>query len=457
MRKLAAYIVLFYLRVFTKLALFLSKPIIIGVAGSVGKSSVRNALFSIFKDSDKTFAAEGNSETGIPLGILGIKTKGFGFFDWFSYCLKAPFKIFNLRSYKYLIVEMGIDDPYPPKNMEYLLSILKPNIAISLNIAGPHLEQFEKTLIEAPDTIKGDPQKRLDFILQKMAEEDTKIITKSNCRIGIYNSDDENIVNALSSLDKTSKTKLLSFGTSKRASIWYKSYSVTDTGTKFSYVISDTKKIVVLDFTNLLLPQAYREVFACSLLTAISSGIDLPSATNSLLKNFSLPAGRSTVLKGVRNTTIIDSSYNAPKKATIAFLALCELLKKNTGKKLVFLMGDMRELGQESELEHKEVADEIIKVVDFLYCVGPLTKKYIMPTVEEKVKSMWFENYKKAGEYLKDNIPQNSLVLVKGSQNTIFLEEAIKYLLENKEDIQKLCRQDDYWLKIKKLNFSKSS
>jgi len=58
---------------------------------------------------------------------------------------------------------------------------------------------------------------------------------------------------------------------------------------------------------------------------------------------------------------------------------------------------------------------------------------------------------------LKDNIPQNSLVLVKGSQNTIFLEEAIKYLLKDKEDEKKLCRQDDYWLKIKKLNFSKSS
>lgn len=457
MKKIVTYTVLFYLRVFTKLAIFLGKPIIIGVAGSVGKSSTRNALYAIFKDNSKTFVAEGNSETGIPLGILGIETKGFGFFDWISYCLKAPFKIFNIRSYKYLIVEMGIDDPYPPKNMEYLLSILKPDIAVSLNIAGPHFEQFEKTLLGAPDAIKDDSKKRLDFILQKMAEEDTKIITKSNCRIGVYNSDDENIVNALSSLDKNSQTKLLSFGTSNRASIWYKSYSVTNSGTKFSYVISDTKKIVTLDFPNLLLPKAYREVFASSLLTAISSGINLPNAINSLLKNFYLPAGRSTILKGVRKTTIIDSSYNAPKKATLEFLALCEQLKKNTGKKLVFLMGDMRELGQESEIEHNEVANEIVKAVDFLYCVGTLTQKYIMPIVDKKVKSMWFENYKKAGEYLKDNIPQNSLVLVKGSQNTIFLEEAIKYLLKDKEDEKKLCRQDDYWLKIKKLNFSKSS
>jgi len=50
---------------------------------------------------------------------------------------------------------------------------------------------------------------------------------------------------------------------------------------------------------------------------------------------------------------------------------------------------------------------------------------------------------------MRENLPKNAIVLVKGSQNTIFLEEAVKLILKNKSDEKLLCRQDDYWMKIK--------
>ena len=62
-----------------------------------------------------------------------------------------------------------------------------------------------------------------------------------------------------------------------------------------------------------------------------------------------------------------------------------------------------------------------------------------------------FNNSIEAGMYLKENLSENALVLVKGSQNTIFLEEAIKFLLLNKEDEKRLCRQGGMWEKKKKL------
>ena len=74
------YLILFilsYLRFFTKKALKKNTPIIIGVAGSVGKSSFKNALYAILKDYDKTLALDGNSETGIPLSILGLDAKDY--------------------------------------------------------------------------------------------------------------------------------------------------------------------------------------------------------------------------------------------------------------------------------------------------------------------------------------------------------------------------------------------
>lgn len=160
LRGFAIWFILNYLKFWAKLALFFHKPYIIGIAGSAGKSSARNALLAVLKDYKRVKAVTGNSETGVPLGLLGIDLKGYSPSDWKEALLKAPRGLNTLKNIDYLIVEMGIDDPNPPKNMEYLLSIVKPDLAISLNVAGPHLQQFEKTLSKAPKTVKKDPEKK---------------------------------------------------------------------------------------------------------------------------------------------------------------------------------------------------------------------------------------------------------------------------------------------------------
>lgn len=122
-------------------------------------------------------------------------------------------------------------------------------------------------------------------------------------------------------------------------------------------------------------------------------------------------------------------------------------------------MGDMRELGREAKMEHEEVAEMIAESVEHLYCIGPLTKQFVIPYLEKKKEKvtkeiMWFPSSIEAGKYLSENLPSNSIVLVKGSQNTLYLEEAIKYLLKNKEDEKNLCRQEPYWLETKQQYFS---
>ena len=117
-------------------------------------------------------------------------------------------------------------------------------------------------------------------------------------------------------------------------------------------------------------------------------------------------------------------------------------------------MGDMRELGEEAKQEHQDVARELVKFVDYLYCVGPLTQAYVVPIAQktERLKEVrWFGSSIEAGKYLRESMPEKALVLVKGSQNEIFLEEAIKQLLANKDEKRKLCRQEPGWLRRKKL------
>lgn len=449
MREILINLVINYLKLLAKVALLVNKPLIIGIAGSVGKSSTRNALFAVLNDYSKTLMIS-NSETGIPLGILGIKIAGFNYLSWLKMLFLSPFGIFNLKNTQFLIAEMGIDDPFPPKNMEYLLTIIKPDIAISLNIFATHTMQFEKILKNNSDL---NDSEKMDFILKKMAEEDIKIITKSNCKIGIFNNDNDYIKKQIEQFrQKNNNTSLFSFGKDKNNFISYGKYEVNTKGTFFEFFINTNKsQTVSLNFKDYILPKEYQELFAGVIIASLKLNLSKEQIKVSLEKNFKLPAGRSSILKGINNTLIIDSSYNCSSNAVLAFLNLLKELKNQTKQKIVFLMGDMRELGNESKSEHEIVAKKILEIVDFLYLVGPLTKQFVLPIINKKNldEVKWFENFKNAGEYLKENLPQSSIVLVKGSQNTIFLEEAIKYILLNKEDEKKLCRQEKYWLKIK--------
>ncbi|MBI4080179.1 MAG: hypothetical protein HY430_00220 [Candidatus Levybacteria bacterium] len=477
--------VLSYLRFHARKALIKHDPTIIGIAGSVGKSSARNAIEAVLKDHFPTKSV-GNSETGIPLGILGMRPTDYSLTNWATMLLGAPLKTNYLQNTKYLIAEMGIDEPSPPKNMEYLLTILKPHIAVILNESATHTMQFEKALTKSQlEELSG--KKRVDFLIKKIAEEDAKIITKSSCTIGIYNADDSNITNALSrhsgersdsrisSADEEQggsgqvptnrdpdivgagmTRTLLTFGKSKQNHVSYDAYKITLDGSSFSFSVNipnNPNKLITLTFPNLLLPEAYQQTFAAAILIALQTGLTLEQIQTSLEKNFTLPKGRSNIFKGIQDTIIIDSSYNASKAAVFAFLNMVALLKKQTKRPVVFVFGDMRELGEESKIEHEEVAEKLIGIVDYLYCVGPQTRQFVFPIVqkhEEHFREIrWFDTSVRAGAFLKENMPKNAIVLVKGSQNTIFLEETVKAILQNSEDEQYLCRQDQYWKKIK--------
>lgn len=447
MKKTAINFVLGYLRFWAKLSLLLNKPYIIGIAGSAGKSSCRNALFALLKDKLKIQMIEGNSETGIPLGILGIKPGGFGFLNWFLMLAKAPFGLFFLKNKSHVILEMGIDDPYPPKNMEYLLTIVKPQLAISLNISATHTMQFEKILGEK-DYGKLSETARKEILLKRLAEEDTKIITASNCEIGIYNNDELFIKECINNFNKKNlSTKLLSFG-QKKCDVTYQDYRVSLKGTDFKFALANGEEIS-LSLAGFLLPSVYREVFAASILTGLSFGLNILEIKKALEENFFLPKGRATILNGIQNACLIDSSYNASKASVLSFLEMLLILKQETKRPVVFVFGDMRELGREAKEEHREVAQKLKGIVDYLYCIGPLTKEYVCSYTNDLKESRWFADSVSAGEFLQKNLPQNALVLVKGSQNTLYLEEIVKMLLLNQKDKTKLCRQDKYWLRRK--------
>lgn len=146
MKKKLSLFVLYYLRFWAKLKISKIKPIIIGVTGSAGKTSCVAAIEAILKSKYTVKTTGGaNSESGIPLSILDLKMTDYSFFDWLRVLILAPVQAFStLHSpFSILVCEMGIDELTPPKNMDYLLSIVQPKIGVFLNVYPVHTQQMQ--------------------------------------------------------------------------------------------------------------------------------------------------------------------------------------------------------------------------------------------------------------------------------------------------------------------------
>lgn len=447
MKKFALY----YLRFFARLAIHLGKPShIVGITGSHGKSSTRNSLHAALSRIFVTKTVfEGNSETGIPLGLLGISPKNYSFFDWVRLFILCPFRIGHLIGIELVIIEMGIDDPYEPKNMEYLLTIVEPDICIFLNVHPVHTQQFEKKLSNKTY----DEKNYTSRVLAEIAREKAKLITKnSRCHTAIYNADNEFVVAEIEKYKHISASNIsyFAFGKDIKNTIAVQKTTQTLSGTTMSFMYNapagDIRRSISLTLKGHILPRAYEEVFAATLLTTCYLGLSADKAVSNIENYFTLPAGRGTILEGLKKSLIVDSSYNASKASTEAYIELMYSLKNIYHRPFVFVFGDMNELGLETKAAHEYIAHKALKYADIVFCTGSLTRQFVMPFFSNAgIKTMWYENAQKLGQGLKHELPENALVLVKGSQNGVYLEEAVKAILANKSDEEKLCRQSQYW------------
>lgn len=121
----------------------------------------------------------------------------------------------------------------------------------------------------------------------------------------------------------------------------------------------------------------------------------------------------------------------------------------------------MRELGKDSEELHRDIAERVIALAPaFVVLVGDDMKKYVLTSLQESLgisRVFHFANSKIAGQRVREllyEIEGPKVIFVKGSQNTIFLEEGIKEFLFDMRDSDNLCRQSPRWLKKKNEYFT---
>jgi UDP-N-acetylmuramoyl-tripeptide--D-alanyl-D-alanine ligase len=154
------------------------------------------------------------------------------------------------------------------------------------------------------------------------------------------------------------------------------------------------------------------------------------------LENLEFPKQRLGLLKGLRDTWIIDDSYNAsPLSCHAALDTLKEfgdkVIAKNEKGRKIAVLGDMKELGIFTERAHRLIGNLAGERAQYLFTVGPAAKFIADSAFNQLPKEniMSFDSSDEAGEYLKDFVQEGDIILVKGSR-AMEMEKVVEILMK---------------------------
>ena len=405
------------------------KPKIIGITGSVGKSSAKEAIAAVLESRYRVRKSlkSYNSELGLALAVFGLKTAWHNPFGWFKNIICGFQEAFNLHrgkpyetSTQILVLEMGVDRA---GDMDRLLRIARPNIGVVTAIGEipVHVEFFagpEELALEKSNLIKN--------------------LTFGD--LAVLNFDDDTVLG----MKKNTGAKIVTFGFGSGADIVASNYKISDDGgAGVSFKIEYEGATVPVRLRSAFGKQA---VYASLAAVAVGIACDMNLIEISeALSKYKPPTGRLRLLSGIKNSSLLDDSYNASPLATHAAL---DTLQELAAVRKIVAFGDMLEIGKYTIPAHKAVGEKVAKIADYFIAVGPRSRFAADGAIAQgmdKDRVYCFSTSKEAASFIKSLVQEGDTVLIKGSQS-MRMERITEELLANPEEADKiLARQDKYW------------
>lgn len=436
------------LRILAKLELLKhKKATIIGITGSSGKTSCKEMVVAFLKPHFKNalkYTVKGNSETGIPYEILNIPVRHYKIWEYPFILIQGLLHLlFVYEKYSIFVIEYGIDGPEYPINMDYLLRIVKPHYALLLSVSEVHGEHFEQTVDKnlsgkaKAESIRRAIAREKFKLLQAVKNSKNAYITK---QAATYI--DSDLLTQATILDNVVTTKITSW---------------ENTTDGITFTVSTPRGDITTTLPELTLPESAKQNihFSC-LMTAVSKK-DIRVSLTKLPDNYHVEPGRSSLLLGLNESIILDSSYNANPYAAKELFGIMKNMTKRTRRKKIIVLGDFRELGTQTQEIYREVIKEAVKIADILVLTNSLMKKYGIEAAEDAGMVLnenlyWFENGKQLSFHINEIVEKNAVVLFEGSQNKVFLEYAVYELCAKKDPEyvrSHIPRMSRDWLEIK--------
>ena len=353
---------------------------IVGVTGSVGKTTTKEMLASILHLKWKVLKniLNYNNEIGVPLTLFQLD-----------------------RTHEVVVLEMAMRGL---GEIRRLAEIAKPSMGVITNIGMSHIERLgsQGAIAEAKAEV--------------LAELPSDGIAVLNMEDGYYDV-----------MTNRYTGKVISFGSCKGSNVMGTRMKASKDGCQnFTILIEGGAvevKMPILGNHNI-----YNALAAAA--AAIGLGVDLYTVRDGL-ESFTSPTMRMELTKSSRGYSVINDAYNANPASMLA--AIRTLNSMPGYKRKIAVLGDMLELGDYSEKAHRDVGIAAESTdIHILVTVGPLAQGIADAAKgagfpEEAIQS--YTNSIEAGQGLKNQCLKGDAILIKGSRG-VKMEEIVKVLLD---------------------------
>ncbi|MFH1098649.1 MAG: UDP-N-acetylmuramoyl-tripeptide--D-alanyl-D-alanine ligase [Candidatus Uhrbacteria bacterium] len=398
------------------------RPRIIGITGSVGKTSAREATAAVLRPHYRVRSAteNHNNEIGLPLTIISERTPGRSAIGWF--CVLARGLVLSFaRSSRYpdvLVLEYAADHP---GDLVYLLNIARPNIAVVTAVGPAHAEFFKS--------------------IERIAAEKQRLVAAlPRDGIAVLNIDDD----LVAAMSERTRARVVTYGFDEAAEVCAIEHQVRyddagfPVGIAFKAVVGGS---VVPAALLGCLGRGHTSAALVAIAVGHALGLHLVELSRAL-RDYVPQPGRSRIIAGIKNTTLLDDSYNASPLAVAAALEMLAGLQVR-GRRIAVL-GDMLELGSLTEHEHRHMGElAAASGLALLVCVGEASRHLAAGARRAGMSAdaiFEFHDALSAGRFIQDRIMSGDVILVKGSRRTRMERIVRELMAEPLHADELLCR-----------------
>lgn len=359
---------------------------VIGVTGSIGKTTSKQAIDAVLRTRYRTLRSEAsyNNEIGLPLTLMHLTS-----------------------AHERVVLEMGM---YARGEISQLANIALPQVGVVTNVGPTHLERLGT----------------IESIFEAKAELPQALPPEESGGIAILNRDDKRV---LAMADRT-RARVFTYGLDRDADLW--ADRIEGRGLEgVSFRLNHGRDQVYARVPTLGRHSVHSALSAASV--GLVEGLSLAEILAGLRSQSEQL--RLIAVPGPEGSTILDDTYNSSPTSCIAALSLLEELD---GRKIAIL-GDMYELGAHEQEGHEIVGRRASDVVDVLITVGKLGRiighEALAAGMPPDAVHLVDTN-REAGQLALGLIARHDVVLVKGSRG-MKMEEVVSTITAPGPDRQK--------------------
>lgn len=415
------------------------KPTIIGVVGNVGKTSMRANMVLFLEQFSPvgTNIDNYNTPIGITLSFMDEKYPGKNIFTWIRIIFKALSKSWfgDSEFAPIWVLEIGVDSPGDMD--EFIKDFLEFDVVV-FGFIGEHpvhLSQFK----DKKELIKEDAK-----ILRALKPDGSIIIDGDDLVLkSIYRKRDNVLTFGFGDVNIKASDFKVSIEVINTEEQWKNYYSSIVPKGKFKVEYKGSSIPFQVDYVlgkhqvNSILP---------SIALGLIDGMNLVDISQQIKTTVPVK-GRLRCLEGIKDTLLIDDTYNAaPSAMAMALDAISRLKAKGVRK--VAILGEMKELGVESQTIHQDIGALAAEVVDVCFGVGEDAKDILLGFHKHNPKGLyhWFKNSDEAAAKIVDFITSDDIIIVKGSQSSRMEKVSVELLANKRYRKNLLVRQSKEWI-----------